>query len=94
MVQFISVPVNLLANFCESLPLQFNQSTNHVEEIHKDMAEPRPMNHKDSGDVGSGKILVVCAILRAIESNCHAVLMALTQILAEQHFPFFQDGHP
>ena len=78
----------LIGQFLESLPFNLTKAqTRCVEEIHKDMAEPRPMNRILQGDVGSGKTLVaVCAILRAIESNCHAVLMAPTQILAEQHF--------
>ncbi len=78
----------LIGQFLESLAFNLTKAqTRCVEEIHKDMAEPRPMNRILQGDVGSGKTLVaVCAILRAIESNCHAVLMAPTQILAEQHF--------
>ena len=78
----------LIGQFLESLPFNLTKAqTRCVEEIHKDMAEHRPMNRILQGDVGSGKTLVaVCAILRAIESNCHAVLMAPTQILAEQHF--------
>jgi ATP-dependent DNA helicase RecG len=50
------------------------------------MASTAPMNRLLHGDVGSGKTVVAfAAMLRAIESGAQAVLMAPTQILAEQH---------
>ena len=78
----------LIGQFLESLPFELTKAQSRcVDEIHNDMSRPRPMNRILQGDVGSGKTLVaVCAILRAIESECHAVLMAPTQILAEQHY--------
>ena len=78
----------LIDQFLESLPFELTKAQSRcVDEIHNDMSRPRPMNRILQGDVGSGKTLVaVCAILRAIESECHAVLMAPTQILAEQHY--------
>ena len=40
-----------------------------------------------AGDVGSGKTAVAaCAALRAIESRFSAVVLAPTEILAEQHY--------
>jgi ATP-dependent DNA helicase RecG len=58
-----------------------------IAEIRKDLAASRPMNRMLQGDVGSGKTCVaLAAILLAVESGCQAVLMAPTQILAEQHY--------
>jgi ATP-dependent DNA helicase RecG len=51
------------------------------------MKRPEPMNRLLQGDVGSGKTVVaVYAILAAIENGYQAVLMAPTEILAEQHY--------
>jgi ATP-dependent DNA helicase RecG len=57
-----------------------------VAQIRADLAAPRPMHRLLQGDVGSGKTLVaLTAMLDAVESGAQAVLMAPTQILAEQH---------
>ena len=56
-------------------------------EIRSDLARPVPMNRLLQGDVGSGKTIVaVMALLTAVEAGYQAVLMAPTEILAEQHF--------
>ncbi len=58
-----------------------------VGEIAMDMASAVPMHRLLQGDVGSGKTMVaVCAALFAIQSGYQAVLMAPTEVLAEQHF--------
>ena len=78
----------LINPFLDSLPFSLTGAQSRcVDEIHQDMEDPKPMNRILQGDVGSGKTLVaVCAILQAIESDSNAVLMAPTQILAEQHY--------
>lgn len=77
----------LLRDFFNELPFQLTAAQQRcLEEIHRDMASRAPMNRLLHGDVGSGKTVVAfAAMLRAVESGRQAVLMAPTQILAEQH---------
>ncbi|MFO1483098.1 MAG: ATP-dependent DNA helicase RecG [Verrucomicrobiaceae bacterium] len=77
----------LLRDFFNELPFQLTTAQNRcLDEIHRDMASGNPMNRLLHGDVGSGKTVVAfAAMLRAVESGRQAVLMAPTQILAEQH---------
>ena len=52
-----------------------------------DLARPQPMGRLLQGDVGSGKTVVaLAAMLGAVAAGCQAVLMAPTEVLAEQHF--------
>jgi len=54
--------------------------------IFRRMESSRQMNVLLQGDVGSGKTVVsACAMLKAVENGRQAVLMAPTEILAEQH---------
>ena len=56
-------------------------------EIAGDLASPHPMQRLLQGDVGSGKTCVAAlAMLQAAENGRQAVLMAPTEILAEQHY--------
>ncbi len=77
----------LLRDFFNELPFQLTPAQQRcLDEIHRDMASGAPMNRLLHGDVGSGKTVVAfAAMLRAVESGRQAVLMAPTQILAEQH---------
>ena len=57
-----------------------------IREIVDDMKQPWPMNRLLQGDVGSGKTIVaVQAMVVAVENGLQAVLMAPTEILADQH---------
>lgn len=58
-----------------------------VEEILADLAKPVPMNRLLEGDVGSGKTVVAAiAMYTAYRGQKRSVLMAPTQILAQQHY--------
>ena len=57
-----------------------------LREIFADMGSNRRMNRLMQGDVGSGKTIVALfAMLLAVESGRQSVLMAPTELLAEQH---------
>jgi ATP-dependent DNA helicase RecG len=57
------------------------------EEIGADLARSKPMHRLLQGDVGSGKTLVAAwAMLTAVDAGQQAVLMAPTEVLAEQHY--------
>ena len=56
-------------------------------EIKRDIRSGRQMNRLLQGDVGSGKTVVaIGSMLMAIDSGFQTVMMAPTEILAEQHY--------
>lgn len=62
-----------------------------MHEIQRDMNTGRQMNRLVQGDVGSGKTLVaLMAMLIAVDNGFQAVMMAPTEILAEQHLATIQ----
>ncbi len=71
----------------EALPFELTGAQARVlREIYADMGSDRRMNRLLQGDVGSGKTIVALfAMLLAAESGRQAVLMAPTELLAEQH---------
>jgi ATP-dependent DNA helicase RecG len=71
----------------ESLPFELTQAQARVlREIYADMTAERRMNRLVQGDVGSGKTVVALfAMLLSVEGGKQAVLMAPTELLAEQH---------
>lgn len=77
-----------LKRFKESLPFPLtNAQTKVVRDILRDQKSPFPMNRLIQGDVGSGKTIVaLIAIFNVIKNNYQSVLMAPTEILAEQHY--------
>ncbi len=84
----ITIPNEDIAGLVASLPFRLtNDQKTAVDEILNDIGQPIPMNRLLVGDVGSGKTVVATlAIYAAYRNGLDAVLMAPTQILAEQHF--------
>ncbi|UCG38787.1 MAG: ATP-dependent DNA helicase RecG, partial [bacterium] len=78
---------DLERRFLESLPFRLTgDQLKAIEEIGADMGAEVPMHRLLQGDVGSGKTLVAfVAMLRAAGAGRQAVLMAPTEVLAEQH---------
>jgi ATP-dependent DNA helicase RecG len=76
----------------QSLPFSLTGAQKRVfGQITNDLASPKPMHRLVQGDVGSGKTIVaLLAIMIAIENRFQGVMMAPTEILAEQHFRQFQ----
>ena len=70
-----------------SLPFALTAAQARVwAEIEVELSQAHPMNRLLQGDVGSGKTIVAAlAALRAVASGFQAVIMAPTEILAEQH---------
>jgi ATP-dependent DNA helicase RecG len=81
----------LFQQLCTTLPFTLTKAQSRaIAVVRSDMAELHRMHRLLQGDVGSGKTLVAAAaILFALESGHGALLMAPTQILAEQHFRNF-----
>ncbi|UDY22681.1 ATP-dependent DNA helicase RecG [Nocardioides sp. Kera G14] len=79
---------DLVERFDASLPFTLTEGQREVgEEIERDLARPHPMSRLLQGEVGSGKTLVALrAMLRVVDSGGQAVLLAPTEVLAQQHY--------
>lgn len=64
-----------------------NAQKNVLKDIRKDTASGHQMNRLLQGDVGSGKTMVaLLSMLIAADNGFQSVLMAPTEVLAQQHF--------
>ncbi|MGG9971544.1 ATP-dependent DNA helicase RecG [Ferruginibacter sp. SUN002] len=80
---------DLFNNFYSNqLPFSLTNAQKRVlKEIRKDAGSGKQMNRLLQGDVGSGKTIVaLLSMLIAADNGFQSVLMAPTEILAQQHF--------
>lgn len=84
----LAIPESDVFSFIDSLPFTLTGDQKRtLEEISRDLARPIPMNRLLVGDVGSGKtVIAAIAMYIAQRNGLQSVLMAPTQILAEQHY--------
>jgi len=84
----LSMEGSLCRAFKAALPFALTGAQQRVlTEIRRDITASYPMQRLLQGDVGSGKTIVAAlAAVQAIDNGYQAVLMAPTEILAEQHF--------
>jgi ATP-dependent DNA helicase RecG len=80
-------PGELVGRWIESLPFELTgDQLGALDDLEGDLDSGEPMQRLLMGEVGSGKTVVaVYAMLRALEAGFQAVLMAPTEVLAEQH---------
>ena len=85
-------PGGSVEQLLHSLPFTLTDAQKRVfGEISHDLSCAKPMHRLVQGDVGSGKTVVaLLACMIAVENNYQCVVMAPTEILAEQHFRLFQ----
>ena len=76
-----------LEKFDAMLPFTLTDGQQRIGEIlSKDLASDHPMQRLLVGEVGSGKtVIALRAMLQAIDAGAQAVLLAPTEILAQQH---------
>ena len=79
---------SLTGRMRELLPYRLTGGQERVlREIYRDMESPNPMRRLLQGDVGSGKTVIAwLGALRAMENGRQALLLAPTELLAEQHY--------
>jgi len=79
---------SLADGFLGTLPFTLTAAQERVlREVRGDMARTIPMSRLLEGDVGSGKTVVaLAAMLDLVDDGYQSVLMAPTEVLAEQHF--------
>jgi ATP-dependent DNA helicase RecG len=84
-------PEGLAKSFVESLPFPLTGAQQRaLREVEADLLAPRPAVRLIQGDVGCGKtVIAAAAAARAAGTGLQAVLMAPTELLAEQHWRNF-----
>ncbi|NUR89049.1 MAG: ATP-dependent DNA helicase RecG, partial [Nonomuraea sp.] len=77
----------MLADFDARLPFQLTEGQSQVgEEIAADLELAHPMHRLLQGEVGAGKTVVALrAMLQVVDAGGQAVLLAPTEVLAQQH---------
>ena len=85
-------PARLQARFIKNLDFDLTAAQLRVgSEVAADLNRSTPMMRLVQGDVGSGKTVVAArAMLHAVNADIQTVLMAPTELLAEQHFHTLQ----
>lgn len=73
--------------FAERLPFELTDGQRRVDmELTTDLARNHPMHRLLQGEVGSGKTVVaLLAMLQVVDAGGQAVLLAPTEVLAQQH---------
>ncbi|MEU6568700.1 ATP-dependent DNA helicase RecG [Streptomyces parvulus] len=81
------LPDGLLAAFDDRLPFTLTDGQRKVSrEIFDDLATDHPMHRLLQGEVGSGKTMVALrAMLAVVDAGGQAVMLAPTEVLAQQH---------
>lgn len=85
---FTKVGAHFNSFYENHLPFELTSAQKRViKEIRSDMKKPIQMNRLLQGDVGSGKTIVaLLSMLLALDNGFQSVMVAPTEILAQQHF--------
>ena len=80
-------PDGIFDRFKSRLPFELTSGQQEVcDQILADIAQTHPMHRLLQGEVGSGKTIVaLLAMLRVVDAGGQAVLLAPTEVLAQQH---------
>lgn len=87
----IKIDQNLHKKIIKSLDYELTVSQKEaIQEIFSDISQNKPMHRLINGDVGSGKtILAILASAQVSKNNLMTLVLAPTEILANQHFESF-----